>query len=446
MISSRTSGQLHALLTASQRAQRLPSVVAGLTRSGTPLWTGLAGSVTGRAGGPEPTADTQYRIGSITKTFVAVAVLQLRDRGRLDLDDRFDDHVPGTRIGRATLAQLLCHGAGVQAETSGPWWERTPGTDWEHLVRGIDVRFRGGRRHHYSNVGYAALGELLARAHGRPWHEVLRTEILTPLELTRTTLRPDGPHAPGLAVHPYADLLHPEPEHDAGAMGPAGQCWSTIGDLLRWARFLGGDTAGVLSADTWAEMCEPQLVADLPGQGWTAAHGLGVQLWNLAGRRLVGHGGSMPGFQASVLVDPAANTGAGIVCNSTTAQLWPVARELLDLLASAEPAPAEPWTAAGDPGLLELAGPWHWGPATMVARIVGEHLVLGEPGLGRASRFARTGPDIWIGLDAYYAGEPLLVLRTADGRVSHLDVASFRFTRTPYDPAGDVPGGVTDWQ
>lgn len=446
MISTSTAQHLHTQLATAQRDQRIPSVAGALVRSGEPMWTDLIGTLTGRSSEPAPTADTQYRIGSITKTFVAVAVMRLRDSGRVDLDDRFDDHVPGTRIGRATIAQLLCHGAGIQAETNGPWWERTPGGDWDQLVEGIDVRFRGGRRHHYSNVGYAALGELLARCHGRAWHEVVAEEILAPLELRRTTLRPLADHAPGLAVHPYADLLHPEPEHDAGAMAAAGQYWSTITDLGRWATFLGGDTGAVLMADSWVEMCEPQVLADLPGQAWTAAHGLGVQLWNLGGRRLVGHGGSMPGFQATVLADPDARAGAAVLCNTTAAQLWPVGLGLLDGLAQSEPPPVEPWTAHGDPSLIDLVGSWHWGPATMVARIVGEQLVLGEPGAGRASRFARTGPDGWIGLDAYYAGESLLVVRAADGRVSHLDVASFRLTRTPYDPAGDVPGGVEEWR
>jgi hypothetical protein len=78
------------------------------------------------------------------------------------------------------------------------------------------------------------------------------------------------------------------------------------------------------------------------------------------------------------------------------------------------------------------------------ARIVGEHLVLGEPGQARGSRFQRVGPDEWLGLDGYHTGEPLRVVRSADGSPSHLDLASFRFTRTPYDPTADVPGGVDD--
>ncbi len=84
--------------------------------------------------------------------------------------------------------------------------------------------------------------------------------------------------------------------------------------------------------------------------------------------------------------------------------------------------------------LLELVGTWHWGPSTVTATVVKEHLVLGEPGSGRGARFRPVGTDEWVGLDSYYAGEPLRVVRRADGSVSHLDLASFRFTRTPYDP------------
>ena len=79
-----------------------------------------------------------------------------------------------------------------------------------------------------------------------------------------------------------------------------------------------------------------------------------------------------------------------------------------------------------------------------MARMVGAHLVLGDPGQGRGARFEAAGPDAWVGLDGYYTGEPLRVVRRGDGSVSHLDLASFRFTRTPYDPTADVPGGVDE--
>ena len=108
---------------------------------------------------------------------------------------------------------------------------------------------------------------------------------------------------------------------------------------------------------------------------------------------------------------------------------------------------SQTWAYGGVPfgvGRIELVGTWHWGASTTTARLVGEDLVLGEPGTARGSRFRRTGQDTWVGLDSYHTGEPLRVVRRADGTVSHLDLASFRFTRTPYDPTADVPGGVDD--
>ena len=439
-----TARHLHHLLATEQRRGRLPSVAAGIVRDGALAWSDAVGAIDGRAGGVAADTDTQYRMGSITKTFVAVAVMRLRDAGRLDLLDRFEDHVPGSRVGGATIAQLLSHGGGVQAETNGPWWERTPGGTWDELVRSpVGQRFRAGRRFHYTNVGFAALGELVARAHGTDWFEVVRRDLLDPLAMTRTTTRPTGKAAPGLAVHPFADVLLPEPEHDAGAMAPAGQLWSTVEDLARWAAFAGGDTAEVLSADTLAEMYEPHTINDNPGQPWTTAHGLGWQVWNVDGTRYAGHGGSMPGFLAGLRVEIESGDGVVVLTNSTSG-MGAVGSELLTAYVEREPRTPEPWHAAGDPSALELVGTWHWGPSVSTARIVGEHLVLGEPGQARGSRFERVGPDEWLGLDGYHTGEPLRVVRSADGSPSHLDLASFRFTRTPYDPTADVPGGVDD--
>ncbi len=454
-----TSAALDHLLATAQREGRLPSVTAGLVRGGELVWSGAAGTVDGRADGRRADADTQYRMGSITKTFIAVCVLRQRDAGRLELTDRFGAHVPGSALDDVSIEQLLTHAAGTQAETPGPWWERTPGGDWDALVAApVGQRFRAGRRFHYSNVGYAALGRLLEVQHGRGWFDVVRDELLEPLGMTRTTTRPSGSAALGLAVHPFADLLLPEPEHDAAAMAPAGQLWTTVPDLARWATFLGGGTAGLLSAETLAEMVEPHHVVDDPGQPWVAAHGLGFQVWNVGGARFAGHGGSMPGFLAGLRVRldagvpanddrarGAAGDGAVLFTNTTASTATrSTLDQLLDVLARHEPTPVEPWAASGDPALLELVGTWHWGPSPVTATVVGEHLVLGEPGAGRGARFRPVGADEWVGLDSYYAGEPLRVVRRPDGSVSHLDLASFRFTRTPYDPQADVPGGVDE--
>jgi CubicO group peptidase (beta-lactamase class C family) len=446
-IEATTARALSLRLAREQAEQRLPSVAAGLVRHGEPVWSEAVGAVDGRAGGPAATTGTQYRIGSISKTFVGVETVRLRDEGRLDLADPVSRHLPETAdsaFGQVTVAQLLSHTAGLPAETSGPWWERTAGDGWTALLASRPTpRFRPGARFHYSNIGYAVLGELVARLRLVPWDEAVRVGLLQPLGMARTTTRPEPPAASGWGVHPLADLLHVEPEHDAGAMAPAGQLWSTVQDLQRWAAFLAGHTEGLLDPQSLDEMCLPVAVNDTPGTAWTTAHGLGFQVWNVDGTRYAGHGGSMPGFLAGLRVNRDTGDGCVVLANATSGMSPTLTGDLLDLLAEHEPVAPEPWTAdAAQASALELAGDWYWGTTAYDLRLAPEgRLVIGEPGQGRGSRFRPTEQG-WVGLDGYHAGEPLVVVRGADGRVSHLDLGSFRFTRTPYDPAADVPGGV----
>lgn len=446
------AARLELLLATGQRDTRTPSTVAAVSHRGTVLWSGARGHLDGRADGPAATTEVQYRIGSITKTFTAVLVMRLRDAGQLTLEDRLGDHVSGTGYEKVTIGQLLSHSAGLPAETTGPWWERTAGVPWQDLLALMAPSvFHAGQRHHYSNLGYAVLGALLTKLTGRSWWELVRDELLTPLGMTRTSYDAVAPAAPGWAVHPELDLLHAEPAHDAAAMAPAGQLWSTVGDLSRWAGLLAtafagrpasaADTDGVLAPETVREMCAPRVVVDNPGQPWNSAHGLGWQLLNLDGRRLAGHGGSMPGFLAQFWVDLDTGCSAVVLSNSTSG-LGPAGVTLLDAVRQSLSQPVAEWFATPpNPGEAELAGTWFWGPRPHVLRVVDGELFLGVQGDSRASRFSRVG-DRWIGQDGYFAGEELRAIRDAEGVVSHLDIASFRWTRLPYDPAGDVPGGV----
>jgi len=430
-----------------QRQQRLPSVVAGLARDGELVWHGAAGVTTG-AGGGLPGPDLQYRIGSITKTLVAVAVLRLRDEGSLALTDAIAEHVPDAPSGDATIAQVLSHGAGLGAETAGPWWERTPGGPWSELASGLagPAALRPGRGFHYSNVGFGVLGELLARIRGTSWTAVVTDEVLRPLGMRRTTSRPVAPAAAGFAVHPWAPMLLNEPEHDAAAMGPAGQLWSTLDDLARWAHFLHAGHDEVLGTDTLEEMREPLVVDDRPGQPWTGAHGLGLQIWNLDGRRAFGHGGSMPGFLATLQVDAASGDAVVVASNTTAGLRGTLPTDLAALLHEHAPAPGGPWTpTVVSAEILALTGSWYWGPQPLVIRAESEDALDLAPmsGAGRASRFRRQPDGSFLGRDGYFRGETLRVVRDDDrGRVTHLDLASFILTRAPYDPVEPIPGGV----
>ena len=416
-----------------QRDGRAPSLVTGVVRGGGLAWSAGRGDVA------EPHTDVQYRLGSISKTVTAVAVLRLRDEGRVHLDDPLDRHVPGTPLGDRTVGQLLAHVAGAAAESPGDWWERAPGGTLEDLRLGPEhVVLGAARRFHYSNLGFGLLGELAAQLRGRPWEDVVRTEVLEPLGMTRTTPRPVGPAAEGRAVHPWADVVLPEPEHDAGVMAAAGQLWATLADLGRFAAFLLGDTGDVLDPGTLEEMAVPAGV-DPSAPGWSA-YGLGLQVLRVDGRTLVGHGGSMPGFLAGVFVDREEQAGAVSLANTTTG-LEPLLPGMLADLRTAEPRVVEAWAPSPPPVPLEALGIWFWGPGPYALRALpGGLLHLGPlPGnAGRASRFAPRDDGTWVGLDGYYAGEPLRIAE------DHLDLGTFVFTRTPYDPEAPVPGGVDE--
>ncbi|UYQ63255.1 serine hydrolase domain-containing protein [Streptomyces peucetius] len=440
---------LHRIAVA-QSEGRAPSFAAAVQRDGQLVWTGSRTSVDGHA----PDADTQYRIGSITKSFTAVLVMRLRDEGLIDLDDALEKHLPGTGAGEATIAQLLGHSAGLSAEAPAPWWERTPGSARPELsdVLGDGAGMHpAGRRHHYSNPGYTLLGSLVEAVRGVSWEEALRQEILEPLGLTRTSTQPEAPHAGGWAVHPWADVMLPEPAEDLGLMAPAGQLWSTAADLCRFAAFLAEGNDLVLGAESVREMRTPSVP---PEEGeWNATYGLGLQIVRSEGRTLVGHSGSLPGFLAGLWVSVEDGVAAVALANATSGPpVATVAADLVRIVADAEPRIPEPWRPLPevDQGLLALTGPWYWGTYAYGLRLVSDGGLELEPlrGGGRRSRFRSCAKETWTGLDGYYAGETLRVVRRDDGSVSHLDLGSFVFTREPYEPGDAVPGGVdaAGWQ
>ncbi|WP_405830992.1 serine hydrolase domain-containing protein [Streptomyces sp. NBC_00105] len=427
-----------------QSAGRAPSVVAAVVRGGEVVWEGSRTSVEGHG----PDGNVQYRIGSITKTFTAVLVMRLRDEGLLALSDPLEKHLPGTGAREVTVAQLLAHTGGLAAETPGEWWERTPGALRPELADVLgDEPFAHtpGSRHHYSNPGYTLLGSLVEALRGRPWEEALRAEVLEPLGLDRTSGQPQAPHAGGWAVHPWADVMMPEPLEDLGLMAPAGQLWSTTRDLARFADFLLHGDERVLSADSVREMRTP---AAPPEPGFAdLGYGLGMQLTADGGRRLAGHSGSLPGFVAGLWLSEADDVAAVVLANCTSGlPAATVAAELVGIVADAEPRFPQPWRPflESDRVPLELCGPWYWGTSAQVVRLTADGaLELGPVGAtGRTARFRAEPDGTWTGLSGYYAGETLRAVRREDGSVSHLDLASFVFTREPYDPKAPVPGGV----
>jgi CubicO group peptidase (beta-lactamase class C family) len=405
--------------------------VAGVLDEGRLVWCGGGGA------GPGDAPDVQYRIGSITKTFVAVAVLRCRDAGLLDLDDPLGEHVPESGYAGATLRSLLAHASGMQSEPVGSWWERSPGTDVASLLAANDgsgAVAGAGEFFHYSNLGYALLGETVARVKGAPWWEVVRSEVLAPLGMDRTTYHPAAPHAQGYSVDHFTGTLTEEPHQDTGAMAPAGQAWSTVPDLARWAGFLAAGHPDVLDRSSLRDAARPVAPAD--------DYGLGLRLLVSGSGTLVGHTGSMPGFLASCFVDPDTGAGAVLLANATTG--LETDRAPSRLLGSDDPGEVEAWVPSAQvPDIVrELVGLWFWGNTAFELRWHNQRLELWALApRERQEVFALSGERI-VGVEGYHRGETLHVVRRPDGAVGHLECATFVYTRVPYDPDAPIPGGV----
>ncbi|WP_371401760.1 beta-lactamase family protein [Kribbella sp. NBC_00662] len=426
---SDTAAALYAEIAAAQSEGRLPSVNGGVIRDGALVWTGARGRFAS-AGGALPGPDVQYRIGSITKTLTAILVLQCRDDGLLSLNDAVGKHLPGIAFGDRTIRHLLAHSGGMNAEPEGPWWERNPGVSFDELTAAMDESQAAGpadRRHHYSNLGYGLLGEIVARLRGASWLELAQERILDPLEMRRTTYFPSTPAAEGFSVHPFSGQLVPEPAYDSGAMAPAGQLWSTIEDLARYASFWIDPVPEVLSRETVEEMAAP--VASDPREGLTASYGLGLRLIADDPHLLIGHTGSMPGFLAGLFVDRVRRIGAVTLGNATYGRVASLAPDLVRVLAAYEPSIAQEWVP--EPTLAQgtdLLGHWYWGNTPLTISVSAGILQLSG---GLTTRLSPLGPDLYQGRDGYLAGEKLRVVRDGE-TISHLDIATFVLTRTPY--------------
>ncbi|MGW9195150.1 serine hydrolase domain-containing protein [Micromonospora chersina] len=427
-----TARQVDLLVARAQAEGRGPSLALGVVRDGGLAHVALAGEQ------PRPDADLQYRIGSISKTMTAVLVMQQRDAGRLALDDPLDKHLPGTPVGALTLRQLLGHASGLQREPDGQWWERAAGADLETLLAGLTpgkIAHPPHHVYHYSNLAYGLLGGVLERITGTPWADLLRERLLEPLGMRRTTYHPTEPYAPGYVVHPWHETLREEPRTDTGAMAPAGQLWSTVEDLARWAAFLADPVPDVLAPATLTEMCAPVVISDL--DAWTGGHGLGVELYRVGERVYVGHGGSMPGYVAGLAVHRPTRTAVVDFANSYGLRaghhVVGLARDVLTLVLDAEPAAPAPWRPAGAPpaDLAELTGRWWWMGGEYEFRIdpAGD-LVGGQVGRPLL-RFTPETPDRWRGRSGSQDGELLTVVRDDEGHPVALDIATFVFTRTP---------------
>jgi hypothetical protein len=226
-------------------------------------------------------------------------------------------------------------------------------------------------------------------------------------------------------------------------MAAAGQLWSTVPDLATFAAFLADPDPDILAAASVEEMCVPR--SGTPDAGVTVTYGLGTRLLvTPAGRGLVGHTGSMPGFLAGLFVDRERRTGAVCLANVTSGMRCEgLPADLLSSVASAEPSLPPEWRPTTElaPAVEEILGVWYWGATPLELRWEPDRLSLGSVAAGRAMHYRPEATDTFVGVTGYHTGETLRVVRRPDGSVSHLECATFIYTRTPYDAGAPIPGG-----
>ena len=277
-------------------------------------------------------AETVYRIGSLTKQFTALAILQLAEQGRLSLDDTLQRFVPSFRTpGRhITIRHLLTHTSGIPNYTAiGQEWTRRmrldlPPDSLLALVRRRPPDFAPGARFHYSNTNYFLLGLVIERVSGEPYARYIQEHIAAPLGLARTTYCDTRRILPGRAegytqdtsgtVH--ADFISMDLPYAAGAL-----C-STVLDLITWQRALWSDR--LLQPGGYNTMSTPGQLTN----GNRTVYGFGLGIGSLEGHRVVQHSGGINGFASALVTLPDDTLIIAVLTNSEDANATRVAQRI----------------------------------------------------------------------------------------------------------------------
>ena len=302
--------------------------------------TGLAN----RSSGAPVGDSTIFHWASITKTLTAVAVLQLRDRGLLSLDDPIVRWVPelrrvhdpfGARDG-ITIRMLLSHSSGFQAGTwpygRGRAWEPFEPTEWSQLVAMMPYQqlvFEPGTRYGYSNPAFVYLARVIEAITGDPWTVYIQKNIFSPLGMTRSYVGITPYHLAPHRSHNY-DVRRPEgasagtvidngADFDPGITNPNSGWNAPLDDVARWVAFLTGAASSaaeharfdlVLRRGSIEEMWQPAVtVSPDSASGSRVRMGLSFFVYDFEGAPVIGHTGSQAGFRSFMYFDPRTRTG-----------------------------------------------------------------------------------------------------------------------------------------
>jgi CubicO group peptidase (beta-lactamase class C family) len=390
-----------------------------------------------------PEEDTPFRVASITKTFTATAIGQLHDVGALSFDDPVIDYLPELKsaidpfgpVEDLTLRSLLTHRSGLTAEPPLQDWRdrRFPSIE-ETLAAAdrIEVVVPPGSVEKYSNLGFQLLGEVVARASGRPFHEFVLERILSPLGMDRSGFGAPSDAATGYDRNPFADA----PDVSGGRSKPTdaeGGLWSTTADLARWLSFQIVGSPSILEWETLAELHRPAVVL---GSAWTSGQGLGWHHDRRGERVYVGHAGGTPGFSARVAFSPADRVGVAVLANgpaAVTDLAFRLADPLVDVVRAHPVSRARAVAAPVPPEVRDYLGVYAWPAFDETLRVEWRGGALSLVWAGaeepNPTLVPTDAPDVFRIRGGRETGERCRFVRDASGVVIEADVAGYPLER-----------------
>ena len=298
-------------------------------------------------------SQTIFHWGSITKSLTAISIMQLRDRGKLSLDDRIVRWVPELRtvhdpfgmIDSITIRMLLSHTAGFQAGT-WPWgnnkpWEPFEPTTWNQLVAMMpysELQFRPGSRYGYSNPGFVYLARVVEQITGDPWDAYVQKNIFAPLDLSRSYFRGTPYYLAAYRSHNYyvrkdstagagSIVIDNGADFDPGITSPNGAWNAPLSDLVRYTAFFTNALLPGMSRERYDVVLPRATLEEMwqPGKPMSQSYESNPQQWmglsffirDRNGQRILGHTGSQAGFRSFFYFDPK-NGSAIIAAFNTT--------------------------------------------------------------------------------------------------------------------------------
>jgi D-alanyl-D-alanine carboxypeptidase len=386
-------GLLSAWIESQMAYSGLPGLSIGLVHDQELVWATGFGRATLEPARPA-TPDTLYRIASITKLFTSTAIMQLRDAGKLRLDDPLVEHLPWFRLSHGhaeappiTIRHLLTHTAGLPREAGSPYW-----TDGD-FPSAAQVRTRVAEQSaalptetewKYSNLGLALAGEVVAAVSGRPYTDYVVEHVLEPLGMRRTWVTtPPSDHpdlATGYTRRLPSDDRSPAPFTDCQGITPAANMTTSVSDLARFAmlHFRDGPpgAAQILRGSTLREM---QRVHWLEPD-WEAGWGLGFRITRFKGKTYVGHGGSLRGYRTQVQLCSADRIGVIVLTNADDGNPVQFADKAFQWVAPAIVKAVGPSTPAGPPaGWERYAGRYRSAWIDVQVLVVDGRLAMIDP-------------------------------------------------------------------